>query len=92
MLGGCSHRGCSGSWNPLAWRCQVGVLNGLEVAGGALDAEPEQVTDAADVAAGGVDLAATPQRNQAHQSHSGDRVQRWFMHVDRGSTPPTDRH
>jgi hypothetical protein len=33
------------------------VLDGLEVAGGALDAEPEQVTDAADVAAGGLDLA-----------------------------------
>jgi hypothetical protein len=70
MLGGCSLRGCSGSGNPLTWRCQVGVLDGLEVAGGALDGESEQVTDAADVAAGGVDLAATPQRNQAHQSLS----------------------
>ena len=57
MLGGCILRGCSGSWNPLTWRCQVGVLDGLEVAGGALDTEPEQVTDAADVAAGGVDPA-----------------------------------
>ena len=70
MLGGCSLRGCSGSGNPLTWRGQVGVLDGLAVAGGALDAKPEQVTDAADVAVGGVDLAATPQRNQTHQSLS----------------------
>jgi hypothetical protein len=50
MLGGCSLRGCSGPWNTLTWHGQVGVLDGPEVAGGALDAEPEQVTDAADVA------------------------------------------
>ena len=67
MLGGCSLRGCSSSGNPLTWGCQVGVLDGPEVAGGAVDAEPEQVTDPADVAACGVDLAATAQRNQAHQ-------------------------
>ena len=70
ILGGCSVRGCSGSGNPVTWRCQVGVLDGLEVAGRAVDDEPEQVTDAADVAVGAVDLAATPQRNQAHQSLS----------------------
>ena len=35
---------------------QVGVLDRLEVAGGAFDAEPEEVIDAAYVAAGGVDL------------------------------------
>ncbi len=32
------------------------MLDGLEVASGASDAEPEQVTDTADVATGGVDL------------------------------------
>jgi hypothetical protein len=41
--------------NPFAFAGEVGVLDGLEVAGGALDAESEQVADAADVAAGGVD-------------------------------------
>src|SRR3546814_10773191 len=35
---------------------QVGVLDGLEVAGGAFNAEPEEVVDAAYVAAGGMDL------------------------------------
>jgi len=43
MLGGCSLRGGSGSWSPHTWRGQVGVLDGVEVAGGAPDAEPEQV-------------------------------------------------
>jgi hypothetical protein len=73
MLGGCSLRGCSGSWNPLTRRCQVGVLDGLEVAGGALDTEPEQVTDAADVAAGGVDPAEDAVLAQCLRAQGGVR-------------------
>ncbi|WP_248580844.1 hypothetical protein [Nocardioides sp. InS609-2] len=44
------------SGTPLALDAEIGVLDGLEVAGGAFDAEAEEVTDAAHVAAGGVDL------------------------------------
>ncbi len=42
---------------PVTLDGEVGVLDGLQVTGGADDAEAEQIADAADVAAGGVDLA-----------------------------------
>ena len=53
---GCSRGPCSGPGDLSALGRKVGVLDGLEVAGGALDAEAEEVADAAYVAAGGVDL------------------------------------
>ncbi len=56
MLGDCSLCWCSGSGNLFALDGEVGVFDGVEVAGGAFDAEPEQVADSADVAAGGVNF------------------------------------
>ncbi len=56
MVAGWGRWGCSGSANLSVGWGEVGVRDGVEVAGGGFDAEPEQVADEADVAAGGVDL------------------------------------
>lgn len=46
----------SGPWSSISGDRQVGVVDGRVVAAGGGDAEAEQVADAADVAAGGVDF------------------------------------
>jgi hypothetical protein len=56
VLGGPGKDAASGSGNPFALDRELSVLDGLEVAGGAFDAEAEQVADAAYVAAGCVYL------------------------------------
>ncbi len=52
--------GRPGSEVPFTLDGEVGVFDGLLVAGGAVDAEPEQVAEAAYVATGGVDLVEDP--------------------------------
>src|SRR3546814_12244323 len=52
---------------------QVGVLDGLEVAGGAFNAEPEEVVDAAYVAAGGMDLVQYAVFAQGARASRADR-------------------
>src|SRR5688500_15697656 len=57
IAGGGSSRGpCSVQGERSALGRKVGVLNGLEVAGRALDAEAEEVAKTSYVAAGGADL------------------------------------
>jgi hypothetical protein len=61
----------SGLLDVLASGGEGGVLDGLEVAGGAHDAESEQVAEASDVATGGVDLVQDAVLAQRAGSQSG---------------------
>ncbi len=79
----------SGSRYVITLDGEIAVLDGLEVAGGAFDAEPEQVTDASDVPAGrGVDLMQwTREQSETLTEVSGHRSIRHRVQLTKVNLP-----